>query len=119
MAIAALLFDLGDTIMMEETEFKDENRDTLHADLVPGIDAVLRKSKKLGIKLGLVADTRINTYKNVLKQHNLYDLFDAFAISDEVGCEKPDPRIFHAALSKLVIESPDYERVIMIGNNPA
>jgi putative hydrolase of the HAD superfamily len=51
-----------------------------------------------------------------LHQHNLYDLFDALAISEEVGCEKPDPRIFRAALDALNIAASDYARVLMVGN---
>ena len=116
MNIAALCFDLGDVIMQEETEVKDGAWNTLRADLVDGMGDALRTLKARGYKLALVADTRPETARNVLHQHNLYDLFDAFAISEEVGCEKPDPHIFRAALDWLDIASPDYARVLMIGN---
>jgi len=116
MNIAALCFDLGDVIMQEETEVKDGAWNTLRADLVDGMGDALRTLKARGYKLALVADTRPETARNVLHQHNLYDLFDALAISEEVGCEKPDPRIFRAALDWLDIASPDYARVLMIGN---
>lgn len=119
MKLAALLFDLGDVIMREETEIKDAARNTLRADLVDGMSETLRALKARGYKLGLVADTRPKTAWNVLHQHNLYDLFDALAISEEVGCEKPDSRIFRAALDALNIAPPDYPRVAMIGNNLA
>jgi HAD superfamily hydrolase (TIGR01549 family) len=119
MKLVALLFDLGDVIMREETEIKDAELNTLRAELVDGMDAVLRALKARGYKLGLVADTRPKTAWNVLHQHGLYDLFDALAISEEVGCEKPDPRIFRAALDALNIAPCDYARVAMIGNNLA
>jgi putative hydrolase of the HAD superfamily len=119
MTLAAILFDLGDVIMGEETEVKDAERNTLHAELVDGMADVLRELKARGYKLGLVADTRPKTAWNVLHQHNLYDLFDALAISEEVGCEKPDARIFKFALDTLGIAPHDYARVMMVGNNLA
>lgn len=119
MNIAAILFDLGDVIMQEETEFKDAELNTQHAELVDGMGDALRALKSRGYKFGLVADTRPKTAWNVLHQHNLYDLFDTLAISEEVGCEKPDPRIFRAALDALNIAPRDYARVLMIGNRLA
>lgn len=99
--LKALLFDLGDTIMMEETEVKSEDGVTIRAELLPGMAMLLQGLKAKGFKLGLVADTRIGTYQNILRLHNLYKLFDVFAISEELGCEKPDPRIFSYALDVL------------------
>jgi HAD superfamily hydrolase (TIGR01549 family) len=117
MKIAAMLFDLGDVIMREESEVRDVEGNTLRADLVDGMADVLRALKVRGFILGLVADTRPKTAWNVLHQHGLYDLFDALAISEQVGCEKPDPRIFRAALDALKIALRDYSRVVMVGNN--
>ncbi len=117
MNIAAVLFDLGDVIMREETEVKDVEGNTQRAELVDGMGDVVRAFKARGYPLGLVADTRAKTARNVLHQHDLYDLFNALAISEEVGCEKPDPRIFRAALDALRLAPSDYPRVLMIGNN--
>jgi HAD superfamily hydrolase (TIGR01549 family) len=114
--VAALLFDLGDVIMQEETEIKDEELNTLHAELMDGMGDALRALKGRGYKIALVADTRPKTAWNVLHQHKLYDLFDALAISEEVGCEKPDPRMFRVALDALHITPSEYARVMMIGN---
>lgn len=116
--LAAVLFDLGDVIMREETEEKVADV-TQRADLVPGMADLLRQLRRQGQRLGLVADTRAGTYRNVLRQHDLYDLFEAFAISDLLGCVKPDRRIFAHALDALGILPPDWPRVVMIGNNLA
>jgi FMN phosphatase YigB (HAD superfamily) len=118
MQIQAILFDLGDVIMQEKTEVKDRVRNTLSADLVSGMGEVIRVLKSRGYRLGLVADTRRKTAWNVLHQHGLYELFDALAISEEVGAEKPDPRIFRAALDRLGIPATQYGQVVMVGNNP-
>lgn len=115
--LSALLFDLGDTIMLEETEIKDDQGTTLRAELVPGMAEALRRFKAQGHCLALVADTRPDTPVNVLRQHGLYDLFDVFAISEVIGASKPDPRIFRAALDALGVAARDYGRVVMVGNN--
>ena len=117
MRIKAIFFDLGDTIMVEDSEVKDSTGTTLAADLIPGMELVLRALKARSFPLGLVADTRRGTYQNVLRQHGLYDLFDVFAVSDELGVEKPDPKIFVAALNALGVQAGDYGRVLMVGNN--
>lgn len=118
MKIAAILFDLGDTIMMEQTEVKSMEQHGVSAELVDGMDSALRGLKARGYKLGIVADAHVKTVENILRQHGLYDLFDAFAISEQVGCEKPDPRMFLTALDALKIAPLDYSRVLMVGNNP-
>lgn len=115
--LIALFFDLGDTIMDEGTEVKDAELTTLHADLIPGLDDALRRCKQRVGRLALVADTRPGTATNVLTQHGLAGLFDYLAISEIVGVEKPDPRIFLVALDALGIAPADYGRVAMVGNN--
>jgi len=92
---------------------------TLRADLIPGAAAAVRELKRLGYRLALVADGPATTFTNILTQYDLYDCFDAFAISEQVGVEKPDPRIFIHALDQLAIHPADYGRVVMVGNNLA
>lgn len=118
MALAAVLFDLGDVIMREDSEVKIDGV-TQHADLVPGMADLLRTLQQTGKRLGLVADTRAGTFRNVLGQHDLYDLFATFAISDLLGVEKPDRRIFLYALEALRIPAADWGQVAMVGNNLA
>jgi putative hydrolase of the HAD superfamily len=122
--IAALLFDLGDTIMDEGTEVKDAGGTTLAAELIPGMADALRSFRAAGHRLAIVADARPETPPNVLRQHGLLDLFETLAISEVVGAaagvktiDKPDPRIFRAALDALGIPEADYGQVVMVGNN--
>lgn len=117
MRLRALLFDLGETIMVEETEVKDADETTLNAELVPGMAEVLHALRAAGHRLALVADSRPETPPNVLRQHGLYDLFEYLAISEVAGATKPDPRIFRAALDAMGIPEADYGRVVMVGNN--
>ena len=114
--ILAVCFDFGDTLMDEATEVKDDTLTTLQAELIPGADRLVRELDRRGYKLALVADGLVGTCYNVLTQYGLYDLFDAFAISEQVGVEKPDPRMFMCALDQLKIARHDYGRTVMVGN---
>ena len=118
MGLAAILTDLGDVLMREETEEKLDGV-TQRADLVPGMADLFRELRAQGQHLGLVADTREGTYLNVLRQHGIYDLFEVFAISDLLGCEKPDRRMFIHALDALGIPPEEWGLVVMVGNNLA
>jgi FMN phosphatase YigB (HAD superfamily) len=115
--LAAILFDLGDTIMIEESEIKDTEGTTLRADLIPTMAEVLHQLKELGYPLALVADCRPDTPVNVLRQHGLSGLFNCVATSEAVGASKPDSLIFRVALDALSIPSQDYGRAVMVGNN--
>ncbi len=117
-ALRAVLFDLGDVIMREETEEKVDDV-TQRADIYPGMAEVLRGLGARDVPLGLVADTRDGTYRNVLGMHGLFALFDTFAISDDLGVEKPDRRMFEHALRELHIPKPAWGEVAMVGNNLA
>jgi HAD superfamily hydrolase (TIGR01549 family) len=115
--VIALLFDLGDTIMIEESEIKDAEETTLQADLIPGMAEALHRFHDQGYNLALVADSRPNTPPNVLRQHGLLAVFDYLAISEVIGTSKPNPEIFRAALDALRVPESDYGRVVMVGNN--
>jgi putative hydrolase of the HAD superfamily len=115
--ILAILFDLGDTIMLEETEVKDAELTTQRAHLVPGMADLLRSLKVQGHRLGLVADSRPLTPVNVLRQHGIQALFDTVVVSEVVGARKPDAVMFTTALASLGIPERSYGRVLMVGNN--
>ncbi|PON44151.1 HAD-superfamily hydrolase, subfamily IA, REG-2-like [Parasponia andersonii] len=60
--------------------------------------------KDAGVKVAVVSnfDTRL---RKLLKDLNVLDLFDAVIISSEVGYEKPDQKIFEAALDQINVEA--------------
>ena len=114
--LLAICFDFGDTLIDEATEIKDETDTTLRAELIPGAGELLRELKRLGYPLALVVDGRPGTYPNVLKQHNVYHLFEASAVSEDLGILKPHPLMFTHALDQLGIAPADYGRTMMVGN---
>ncbi|XP_015895083.3 uncharacterized protein LOC107428988 isoform X1 [Ziziphus jujuba] len=60
--------------------------------------------KDAGVKLAIVSnfDTRL---RKLLKDLHVLDLFDAVIVSSEVGYEKPDAKIFKAALDQIGVEA--------------
>jgi len=112
-----VFLDCGDTIADEGTEVKDENEVTQRADLIPGAAKMVRKLKQMGYTLALVADGPRGTFENILKPRRLWNLFDTYAISHEVGAIKPDASMFRKALDDLGIEPHEYASVVMVGNN--
>lgn len=115
--LLAICLDCGDTLADESTEIKDGTDTTLQAELIPGAAELIRRLKRRGYKLALVADGPANTFYNILTQHHLYHYFDAFAISEELGLSKPHPRMFIHALDQMGIARQDYGRTMMVGNN--
>ena len=114
--ILAVCFDFGDTLVDEDSEVKDATLTSLQGELIPGTAELLQELRSRSYRLALVADGRPGTYTNVLRQHGLYEMFEAFAISELLGTLKPDRRMFTHALQALAIEPRDYSRTVMVGN---
>lgn len=115
--VRAVLLDCGDTLVDEGSEVKTPEGVSLQAELIPTAAALVRELKARGYPLGLVADGPCATFPNNLGPYGLYDLFDATAISEEVGAVKPDAAMFEAALTRLGIAQEERGRVVMVGNN--
>lgn len=105
--LLAICLDCGDTLVDESTEIKTDGDVSLRADLIPGADELMHELKRRGYPLALVADGPTATFPNNLGPYGLYELFDAYAISQAVGVTKPDPAIFHHALNQLDIAPSD------------
>lgn len=115
--LLAICLDSGDTLVDEGTEVKNALGETQVANLIPGAAELVRELHAAGYRLALVADGPAATFHNVLGHFGLFDLFDAYAISGEIGVEKPDAGMFRHALDTLGIGPDDYGRTIMVGNN--
>lgn len=86
---------------------------------VPGAAGVLGVLREHGLKLGIVSNRGSRTGSVTMRYLDGFGLAEAFtpgavAWSDEVGCDKPDPRIFAAALRGL--DTPA-GRVAHVGNS--
>jgi HAD superfamily hydrolase (TIGR01509 family) len=117
--LLAICFDFGDTLIDQATEIKDETTTTLQAELIPGVEQMLHEIKRRGYRLAIVSNGPVGSIPNVLGHYGLYDLFEALAISQGIGIEKPDPRIFRYALDHLGIPADQVGRTVMVGNDLA
>jgi putative hydrolase of the HAD superfamily len=75
-------------------------------ELYPSSIPALRTLREQGLALALISnwDARL---KRVAEELGLTPLLDAVVHSFGVGFEKPDPRIFHAALSRIGVDARD------------
>src|SRR4051812_24495505 len=99
--ILAVFLDCGDTLVDEATEIKTPEGVSLRANLIPGADELVLELKKRGYLLALVADGPTATFVNNLGPYNLYDVFDAYAISEQLEVSKPHTRMFLHVLEAL------------------
>jgi FMN phosphatase YigB (HAD superfamily) len=83
--------------------------------LYPGVVDVLSRLSALGVRVAVISDIHVD-----LREHatlNGIDGFiDAWVLSFERGCQKPDAALFEAALSELDVEARE---ALMVGDRPA
>ena len=115
--VVAVCFDSGDTLVDEATEVRDARGVVVRADLIGGAADTVRAVKALGYPVALVADGLAESFANVLGRAGVWPLFDAVAVSETLGVEKPHPRMFRYALEQLGIDQQDYGHVVMVGNH--
>ena len=112
--IQAICFDLGDTLIAEETVIHNSCGQAITAKVVEGAFEVVRKLTKLGYKLAIIANDEDGvSARNVINNTGLKDYFNTILISGELGIEKPDSRIFEVALESLGVKA---KNAVMVGN---
>lgn len=116
--IRAVFLDCGDTLVDEGTEIKRPGTEVvLEAELIPGARETVFALRDAGYPLVLVADGPRETFENILGQHGLWEAFDAYVISGDIGEHKPSPRMFNTALAAAGLNEADRRQVVMVGNN--
>jgi len=92
------------------SEFSNPEHYALFPDALPA----LRELRALGYTLGIVSNFEA-WLETVLERLDVLPLLEVVVVSAHEGIEKPDPEIFHRALTRLAV-SP--ERVVYVGDNP-
>jgi HAD superfamily hydrolase (TIGR01662 family) len=113
--IKAVFFDLGDTLVAEES-VGDKSLWEATLEKLPYLDEVLTESKRRGYKLGVITNTVTSREEHVrltLRKINVEKYFDVIVTSVDVGFNKPDERIFKIALKALDVKP---EESVMVGN---
>jgi putative hydrolase of the HAD superfamily len=91
-------------------------RDTISSFITPSsaIIQTLSSLKAKGYKRGVITDGSINTTYEILLRLAIKEFFDVIVVSEEVGVEKPNPKIFSEATAQLKTSSTE---TIMVGDN--
>ena len=93
--------------MIDEWNHMAIDEYSCHVPLKPHAKEYLRFLKSRGIKLCTASALPKVLYEPVLRKNGVYDLFDAFASTDEVNRGKENPDIYLLAAKKLGIEPHD------------
>ncbi len=109
--------DCGDTLVDESTEIRDEKGVVVSCQLIPGAKEAILSLHEKGYRIALVADGMVDSFMNIIKQHDIEHVFETLVISEALGCEKPDERMFNEAMKNMSLSAEDARRIVMIGNN--
>lgn len=115
--LKAVFLDSGDTLVNEASERFDADGYVIEAGLIPGALEMVRSLANDGYRLALVADGRVRSFANVLGGHGISPHFHAQVISESEGYEKPDQRMFQAAMASLGLAAGDEGAIVMVGNH--
>ncbi|WP_028609123.1 HAD family hydrolase [Paenibacillus harenae] len=112
-----IFLDCGDTIIDEGTEIRDEQGTVIQGRVIPGADTMVKTLAERGYRLAIVADGTAQSFKNLLTMNGLYDYFEVLIYSEQIRVDKPNPRMFKAAMGAMELGEQDRGRIIMVGNN--
>lgn len=76
-----------------------------HIRLRDNAKELLAYCKERKLKIGICSDLTTHIQHRKLERLNIAPYIDALVTSEEVGAEKPDPRMFSMILSKLGVEA--------------
>ena len=86
---------------------------TAHFSLLPGAERLVRYLAKK-YPLVVLSNGFIEVQHEKIERSGLKDCFAHVVLSEEVGCQKPNPRIYQVALEKCGVSAED---VLMIGDS--
>lgn len=81
----------------------------------PEAEAVLKKLKKSGLKIGCITNSHKNITKLEIRKSDLSDLIDIIVTADDVKRPKPDPEMLLKACKKLKVKTNE---IVFIGDTP-
>jgi HAD superfamily hydrolase (TIGR01549 family) len=86
--------------------------------LMPEAKETLEALKSRGYRLGLIRNSKMPeaAMRQRLQRLGVEHYFDVVVMSGDVGCEKPDPRIFQEAQKRADVDHLPPQSIIFIGN---
>jgi HAD superfamily hydrolase (TIGR01549 family) len=83
-----------------------------HRPLYPDVAETLAALKEQSVKIAVVSDVHLDI-RRLLESQGVGGWIDAYVLSFEHGCQKPDPRMFLIALDFLAVRA---EQTLMVGD---
>lgn len=94
------------------------DRLSLGTHMIDGAMDLLRTvASHPGLKTGIISNGFVEVQHRKIDRVGIRDMIDLIVLSDDIGINKPDIRIFRHAME--LSQQPDPSRHIMIGDNPA
>ena len=90
--------ELFEMIVSKRRQSKVECFKHLHADIIP----MLKALKELDMKIGLITNC-YHEEKDIIRNSELYEYFDAVCMSCELGMKKPEVEIFQNCVEALAV----------------
>lgn len=84
--------------------------------MIPGAVDFLHRLREAGFTIGILSNGFTDVQHRKIANCGLRPLIDIVVLSDDIGVNKPDPRLYNYAMSRAGICDPS--RHIMIGDNP-
>ena len=97
MALTIDRFDIDTTVEEMRAAYKEQYLSCY--ELEPGVADGLRRLRVAGWRIGVVTNGPLSQEEKLLRT-GLDELVDGWAVSEEVGARKPDPRIFEVAAQR-------------------
>lgn len=112
----AVIFDWGDTLMKDFTQYKGPMFQWPYVETIPGVKEALSKVYKsyLCCVASNAGDSDGKLMELALSRVELDKFFTAFFTSKELNVEKPNKRFFQEILKRLNMKPHE---VIMVGND--
>jgi HAD superfamily hydrolase (TIGR01509 family) len=83
--------------------------------LLPGVEDLLNKAKRLGLQLGIVSSSDQEWVLSHLKRLGVLDYFGHTSCADEVEIAKPNPALYNLGLKKTGLPR---EKVLVLEDSP-
>jgi putative hydrolase of the HAD superfamily len=110
------LFGVTDTTQVERGK-EAMNLDDNNIEVIQGVPETLKSLKAQGFLLGIVTDTAMPLHTKLawFERGGFGDVWDSVISSQELGAQKPDQKIFNAALEQLGVNTA---QAVFIGHSP-
>ncbi len=110
------LYGLTDPVQIEFGKYSMDEDDN-DIQFFKGVPETLKKLKEKGYMLGIITDTAMPTHVKLswFAQGGFGHVWDSIISSKELGIQKPDPKMYRAALQQLGLT---VDQAVFVGHNP-